>query len=121
MKRAATPTTEAATTAWQDYTKERHQVGGEMVKRIDSVLAQLTKPKRRLLLQLLFKGRKTSGTLCSACSIGNLSDAVIKTNPVLESVGLKIINYPPKLPLLNAYGETTPVHYWELVVIDGKA
>lgn len=121
MKRAATPTTEAATTAWSDYTKGRHQVDVNLVRRVDSVLAQLTKPKRRLLLQLLFKGRKTSGVLCSACSIGNLSDAVIKANPVLANVGLKIINYPPKPSLLNAYGETTSVHYWELVVIDGKA
>ena len=121
MKRAATPTTEVATKALSDYTKERYQVGGDLAKRVDTVLDRLTKPKRRLVLNLLLNGRKASGALCSACSIGNLSDAVIKANPVLESVGLKVINYPPTPPLLNAYGETTPVHYWELVVIDGKA
>ena len=117
MKRVATPTTEAATTAWSDYTKECHKVDADLVRRVDSVLAQFTRPKRRLLLQLMLKGRKTSGVLCSACSIGNLSDAVIKMNPVLERAGLKIINYPPKPPLLNAYGEITFVHYWELVAL----
>jgi hypothetical protein len=121
MKLAATPATEAAATAWTDYTKEYHQVDDEMVNRVGYVLPKLTKPKRRLIMHLLLRGRKTSGVLCSACSIGNLSDAVIKANPLLKSVGLKIINYPPKLPLLNTYGEKTSVHYWELVVIDGKS
>jgi hypothetical protein len=75
----------------------------------------LSKPRARLVLYLLHRNKDTAGSICSNCSISNLSDTVSKVNPILEKAGLIIIHYPPPERLLNKYGEHTPVHYWELV------
>ena len=92
----------------------------ELRIRVKRALPHLTKVRCRLVLRLLFKGRDTAGRLCSSCSVGNLSDAVIKMNPVLNKFGLEIINYAPPGSLINSFGEKTLVHYWELVSLDGK-
>jgi hypothetical protein len=92
----------------------------ELLKRLKHVMPHLTKIRARLLLHLFFKKPNTTGEICHSCSIGNLSDMVVKINPLLEKHGLIINNYPPVNPLINSFGEKTMVHYWELVVLDGK-
>jgi hypothetical protein len=91
----------------------------ELKKRVNSFLPHTTQRRARLLKHLLHNGRDTGGSICSKCSIGNLSDTVIKLNGHLEEFGVYIVNYPPEVPIQNRFGEETPVHYWELVLIDG--
>jgi hypothetical protein len=94
-------------------------IKSELKKRVNSFLPHTTQRRARLLKHLLYKGRDTGGSICNKCSIGNLSDAVIKLNRHLEAFGVHIVNYPPEVPIQNRFGEETQVHYWELVLIDG--
>tara|TARA_R110001592_G_C13182613_1_gene751109 strand:+ start:3746 stop:4108 length:363 start_codon:yes stop_codon:yes gene_type:complete len=120
MEKITAPIEEAALyTHRNNNTKKVSSTDNKVRRSIKKVLPKLSKARKRLLLHLLFNGPSTTGALCSACSIGNLSDAVIKMNPALKRSGLLIINYAPPKPLVNVFGEKTPVHMWELVSIHG--
>jgi len=121
MQKKTTPQREVANQNQFNHNNKISQpIDEELRKRVKRALPHLTKVRCRLVLRLLFKGRNTAGGLCSSCSVGNLSDAVIKMNPVLNKFGLKIINCAPPGSLINSFGEKTLVHYWELVSLDGK-
>jgi hypothetical protein len=119
MKKNNRPVKEAASKQnSNNNTKKINPTDNKARRSVKSVLPSLSKARRRLLHHLFLNGPSTTGTLCSACSIGNLSDAVINTNPVIKKAGLMIINYPPPKPLVNVFGERTPVHVWELVELN---
>jgi hypothetical protein len=119
MKKA-TPQREAALVCTDiQETKAYSTPSQELAVRIKKVLPKLSKPRARLVVYLSHRETVTSGSICNSCSISNLSDTVSKVNPILNSVGLNIINYAPPEILLNKYGEKTPVHYWKLVVLNG--
>lgn len=116
MKKA-TPQREAALTCtYIQETKAYSTPSQDLAARIIKVLPMLSKPRARLVVHLSHCEADTAGSICSSCSISNLSDTVSKVNPILNSVGLNIINYPPPKTLLNKHGEKTPVHYWKLVL-----
>ena len=120
MKKPATSQIEAARHNQTNYNKKTQKpIDEELLKRLKQAMPHLTKIRCRLLLHLFFKKTNTSGEICHACSIGNLSDMVIKINPLLKQYGLAINNHSPAVPLINSFGEKTPVHYWELVTLDG--
>lgn len=118
MKKNNRPVEEAALNRKANViTKKINPTDSKAIARLKKTLPRLSKARARLALHLFHKGPCTTGRLCSACSIGNLSDAVIKMNPSLRQAGLMIINYPPPKPLLNSFGEKTLVHLWELVEV----
>lgn len=120
MKKA-TPEEAANNNQPDNNKKVSFLIDDELRKRVAKVMPCLTKARSRLVLYLLFKGRKTTGSICHYCEIGNLSDTVIKIQPLLNKFGLEIRNYPPATNLTNSHGERTFVHYWELGVKDGKS
>ena len=118
----ATPQREAALACTDMQESKAYSAPSqELAARIKKALPKLSKPRVRLVVHLSHCDTDTSGSICNQCSISNLSDTVSKVNPILNSVGLNIINYPPPETLLNKYGEKTPVHYWKLVVLNGKS
>jgi hypothetical protein len=117
-KKIATLQRKAAYKTQPNHNK-KSQIDQEVTKRLKCVMPHLTKIRIRLVLHLFHKKPNTTGEICHTCKIGNLSDMVIKITPLLRKYGLVINNYPPASPLTNSFGEKTPVHYWELVVIDG--
>jgi hypothetical protein len=121
MKKPATSQREAARNNQPNSNKINEKpIDGEILKRLKLALPKLTKIRARLVLHLAFKKPNTTGEICHVCKIGNLSDMVAKTNPILEKYGLTIKNSPPANPLLNSFGEPTTVHYWELVSLEDK-
>lgn len=117
MKKIATPIIEAAKLSPANYNNKPAMNDDVLRRRIDEAIQPLSKSRKRIVLHLGMNGRKATGALRAACSIGNISDAVSHINPALADAGLKIINYPPKVPFTNAYGEKTQMHYWELVAL----
>jgi len=117
-KKIAAPQRKTAYKTQSNHNKKYH-IDKEVVKRLKPVMQQLSVPRARLVLHLAHKKPNTTGAICHACSIGNLSDMVIKITPLLRKHGLVINNYSPANPLINSFGEKTPVHYWELVTLDG--
>jgi hypothetical protein len=116
----ATPQREAALTCTDiQETKAYSSPSQELATRIKKVLPKLSSVRTRLVLHLVHRKKDTTGSICNKCSIGNLSDTVIKIQPLLNKYGLEIRNYPPNKALLNSHGERTFVHYWELGVLDG--
>jgi len=121
MKKPATSQKEAARNNQPNQNKKTPKpIGKELLKRLKLAMPKLTKIRARLVLHLAFKKPNTTGEICHICKVGNLSDMVAKTNPILEKYGLIIKNHPPANPLLNSFGEPTMVHYWELLVLDDK-
>jgi hypothetical protein len=119
MKKIATSQRKAATNNQPNFNKiSAKPIDDEIIKRLKPVWEKLTEIRARLVLHLICKLENTTGDICHACKIGNLSDMVNKINPTLEKHGLVIINYPPANPLLNSFGEPTTVHCWELVILD---
>jgi len=121
MKKIATSLRKAATNNQPNLNKINEKpIDAETLKRLKQALPKLTKIRARLVLHLAFKKTNTTGEICHVCKIGNLSDMVTKTNPMLEKYGLTIKNYPPASPLLNSFGEPTTVHCWELVILEDE-
>lgn len=118
MEKIATPATEAAKIPPANYNNKPAINDDELRRRIAEAIQPLSKRRKRLVLHLSMNGRRATGALRAACSVGNISDAVSYINPVLENAGLKIINYPPAVPFTNAFGEKTKMHYWELVEVN---
>jgi hypothetical protein len=86
---------------------------------IENLLPKLSPARKRIVEFLVKNGKCSAGVICHTCAIGNLSHAVNKMQPILNSHGLAIKNYPPQKPLINSFGEKSQVHYWELVKLDG--
>ena len=121
MKKIAPPQRKAAYNNQPNLNKINEKpIDSEILKRLKLALPKLTKIRARLVLHLAFKKPNTTGEICHVCKIGNLSDMVSKINPLLEKYGLLIKNFPPAKPILNAFGEPTTVHYWELVALEDK-
>jgi len=121
MEKIATRQRKAASNNQPNHNKNNQiPIDKELLKRLKHVMPHLTKIRSRLLLHLFFKKPNTTGEICHACKIGNLSDMVAKINPLLRKYGLEINNHPPATPLINSFGEKTLVHYWELATLDGK-
>jgi len=117
-KKIAVPQRKTAYKTQSNHNK-KYQTDKEVIKRLKCVMPHLTKIRVRLVLHLVHKKPNTTGAICHTCSIGNLSDMVIKITPLLRKHGLVINNYSPANPLINSFGEKTPVHHWELVALDG--
>jgi len=90
-----------------------------LLNKVTTASRDLTAPRARLLRLLSEEGKSTAGRLCHVCAIGNLSDTVIKMQPILKKHGLSIRHYAPHKPLNNSFGEPSQVHYWELVLLEG--
>lgn len=73
----------------------------------------------RILLYLFEVGRATTGQLAHECQCGNVSDAVLKMDTVLNASGLKVLHYLPVTLVRNKFGDVSQVHYWELVDLHG--
>lgn len=90
----------------------------ELLSRAHEAIKYLTNARARIVYYLATEGVRTAGSIRRECEVGNISDMVIRLNPMLTKFGLRIINYPPKEPMVNSFGEKTAVHYWELVLFD---
>ena len=93
----------------------------ELMRRVTDALKHLSNGCSRVAYFLAMSGRSTTGTIRAECQVGNVSDMVIRMNPVLAKFGVKIINYAPVPCLVNSFGEKTTVHYWELSLLDGQS
>ena len=93
----------------------------ELLSRAHEAIKYLTNARARIVYFLATEGVRTAGAIRRECEVGNISDMVIRLNPILAKFGLQIINYPPTEPMVNSFGEPTAVHYWELVLFDGQS
>lgn len=76
-------------------------------------------PAGARIFRFLATHRKaTTGQIAHACEVGNISDAVIKIQPVLSTFGLAIRNHPPAKKRQNRWGTYSQAHEWELVNCD---
>lgn len=77
-------------------------------------LPGLSRGCRRLVSHLATGRWVRTGELASACSIGNISDAVLRANVHLRPTGWRIVSRLPKPLSTNKFGEASSQHEWAL-------
>jgi hypothetical protein len=65
------------------------------------------------IVRLLAKGPNRTGIIAHACSVGNISDVVIKDiNPKLLEFGLYLACTKPPQAIINKFGQRAGDHIW---------
>lgn len=86
---------------------------------IELALNEITQPSGKRILKLLAnETRAATGCIASVCAVGNVSDAVIRIQPILNRYGLCIQNRLPTEKRTNRFGGRTMAHVWELCLLE---